>query len=418
VQVVIQPDWDLLAAIDAAYSAYVGSGKSSKGYRMSVLMTWANVVGKRRAIHDFEGQVASHGSKKAFAEWLGVGPATLRKVEQYFERVPGHEAISGRRGTPDLLDQLSYSRRIGSGAFGEVWRGTDPLGRDVAVKFMLRSKEDEISAMEHARALGPVCAHENIVTVYYCAYLRTPDGATSRPGIVMEYVEGRTLQRCLSEGLSVDEARRIGTGVSGAISYIHDFNMVHGDLHEANVIVRENGTPILIDLVNDSSFASYLGDGSEARRTDDAAALVTMLRDLLRAAGGTPQRVTTGSSVNEARLAFLAALEETETAGASESATVAGRQFLEIWIELERIVLERGGPINRRPVASVALADLVRRDVVKQPLAQEFLRLRDLRNQFVHQDPSVVGKAHVEAARKLLRSFKRSLQSVDQPMSV
>jgi hypothetical protein len=404
-QVIVSADWDLLAAIDAAYRAYVGKGKSSKGYRMSGLMVWANVVGRRRAVHDLEAQYKAHGSKKAVAEWLGVGPATLRKVEAHFQSVPEHQVLPAGVASHDLLDQLSYVSRLGSGANGEVWRARDALGRDVAVKFMLRQLGDEAAALDHARALGPISAHANVVAVHYCTYLTPPHGGGRRPGIVMEYVEGVTLDSLLSQGISLDDARTIGLGLTSAISHVHEHGMVHGDLHARNVLIRSDGEPVLIDLVNRSSVASYVAGSTEGGIQDDADALERILKEILAAAGRSPSTIASHSLVAEARVAFLYALDAASPR--ADSSRNYGQEFLAAWAEIERLLsTDDRRQTGQRLIPSVAVAVLLDRGKIEKRTAAEVDRLRSVRDQVVHGDPTILSQTDVAAVRRLLTQLR------------
>ena len=87
-KVIINQSWSFEDAVKASYEAYIGSGITSKGYRNSVLMSWANAVGKERALGDFNRLITEFGSKKALAEGMDINPSTLRKIERFFLALP------------------------------------------------------------------------------------------------------------------------------------------------------------------------------------------------------------------------------------------------------------------------------------------------------------------------------------------
>jgi nucleotide-binding universal stress UspA family protein/predicted Ser/Thr protein kinase len=70
------------------------------------------------------------------------------------------------------------------------------------------------------------------------------------PYLVMEYVSGRTLEHWLeqAERPSVDEVVRLGLAMAHAVHSLHQQNVVHLDLKPANVLVREDGSVVLLDF--------------------------------------------------------------------------------------------------------------------------------------------------------------------------
>ena len=70
------------------------------------------------------------------------------------------------------------------------------------------------------------------------------------PYLVMEHVPGQTLQDWLDAPQlpDVDELTRLGAAVALAAHSLHQQNTVHLDLKPANIIVRPNGSVVLIDF--------------------------------------------------------------------------------------------------------------------------------------------------------------------------
>ncbi len=70
------------------------------------------------------------------------------------------------------------------------------------------------------------------------------------PYLVMEYVPGQTLQHWLDapERPGVDELARLGAAVALAAHSLHQQNTVHLDLKPANVLVRPDGSAVLLDF--------------------------------------------------------------------------------------------------------------------------------------------------------------------------
>ena len=74
----------------------------------------------------------------------------------------------------------------------------------------------------------------------------TPDG---QPYLVMEYVEGEPIDAyCNDRALSLDARLRLFEEVCGAVQFAHQRLVVHCDLKPSNVLVRADGTPVLLDF--------------------------------------------------------------------------------------------------------------------------------------------------------------------------
>ena len=101
--------------------------------------------------------------------------------------------------------------------------------------------------IEEARAIHRL-RHPNVVTAH--RYLEAHGTAY----IVMEYVEGRSLQRVLDgpvgrRRLSVDQWRRWLDALLDGLAHIHDHGFLHRDIKPANVMIRAGClTPVLIDF--------------------------------------------------------------------------------------------------------------------------------------------------------------------------
>ena len=73
------------------------------------------------------------------------------------------------------------------------------------------------------------------------------------PYLVMEYVPGRTLDHWLDQVnqgvlLAPETLAQLGAAVAHAAHSLHEQNAVHLDLKPANVIVKDDGTAVLLDF--------------------------------------------------------------------------------------------------------------------------------------------------------------------------
>ncbi|MCX3290315.1 protein kinase [Streptomyces sp. NEAU-H22] len=141
---------------------------------------------------------------------------------------------------------------LGRGGMGVVWKAVDEvLGREVAVK-ELRTYTDaagpELAALQlrmqrEARAAARV-RHPGVIAVHDIAQV---DG---RPLIVMELVDGPSLDDVLRERgtLDPDEAAGIGAKVMDALAAAHRAGVLHRDVKPGNILLDRSGRVVLTDF--------------------------------------------------------------------------------------------------------------------------------------------------------------------------
>lgn len=143
-----------------------------------------------------------------------------------------------------ILGPYRIEASLGSGSFGAVFRARDLLlDRPVALK--VRKADASTSAasvLVEARAAAAL-NHPNICAVHG---LEDHEGASV---IVMEYLDGRTLDDLLSVGpLPGDVAASLGRQVARGMAAAHAHGVVHGDLKPANIMVLPDGTAKILDF--------------------------------------------------------------------------------------------------------------------------------------------------------------------------
>lgn len=96
--------------------------------------------------------------------------------------------------------------------------------------------------------------HPNIINVFTFEE-HSPVG----PGIVMEYVDGRTLEEFLSENPPLELRRRVFGQILEAVAYIHRKGIIHNDLKPANILItRIDNAVKIIDFGLSDDDAHYL----------------------------------------------------------------------------------------------------------------------------------------------------------------
>ena len=133
---------------------------------------------------------------------------------------------------------------IGAGGMGEVYRARDTrLERSVAIKLLpqhLSSDQQSRDRFEaEARAVSRL-NHPHICTLYD---LGAQEGVDF---LVMEYLEGETLEHRLRKGpLPREQALRYAIEIAGALAAAHREHVVHRDLKPANIMLTRTGAKLL-----------------------------------------------------------------------------------------------------------------------------------------------------------------------------
>ncbi len=136
--------------------------------------------------------------------------------------------------------------QIGAGGMGLVYKAIreDDFSKVVAVKVLLAPDPAAAARFRHERQILAGLDHPNIA--------RLLDGGTSdngAPFLVMEFVEGRPLDRYVEENrLSTGEILGLFLKICDAIAYAHRKLVVHRDLKPGNILVTADGEPKVLDF--------------------------------------------------------------------------------------------------------------------------------------------------------------------------
>ncbi len=161
------------------------------------------------------------------------------------------DAIVIEEGT--MIGEYRVDRRLGSGTFGDVYAGEQPLiGKKVAIKLLnvkYASQPQVVSRfIAEARAVNRI-RHRNIIDIFSFGVY-----ADRRPYFVMELLDGITLSELLEKEkrLSLAEAIPILRGIADALDAAHQADITHRDLKPDNVFLatqKEGGYfPKLLDF--------------------------------------------------------------------------------------------------------------------------------------------------------------------------
>jgi eukaryotic-like serine/threonine-protein kinase len=226
--------------------------------------------------------LAAH--KSLYAELPGAIAKTLMLVLQRLEQLPLRAEPDERRSTsfaPSVpkeaplpgwltgrrtLGGFYVLHALGTGGVGSVFvvKRIEERHRDEAERFALKVPDYSAEAartlseeqflqlfQQEAGALLALPRHANLA-----AFVTFDAGARPKPILVMELVEGPTLERVLERGdLDVTSALTLLEGIGAGLEAMHEVDIGHLDLKPSNVILRSqqraNGevtTPVLVDF--------------------------------------------------------------------------------------------------------------------------------------------------------------------------
>jgi serine/threonine-protein kinase len=142
---------------------------------------------------------------------------------------------------------------LGRGAMGVVYKARDPqIDRMVAVKTVSmwgqepeEEQEFRLRFMNEAQAAGRL-HHPGIVAVFDVG--EHPE--SKDPYIVLEYVDGETLNRILhrEKKLSLGRALKLTEEIADALDYAHAQGVIHRDIKPGNILITQEGHAKIADF--------------------------------------------------------------------------------------------------------------------------------------------------------------------------
>lgn len=188
--------------------------------------------------------------------------ATIKKIEESSMLSSIAEAVSTRiRSTQQQLpvqeqtDQTGVvtpryqvEKQLGRGGMGIVFLARDTnLDRVVAYKVLpkdISGSQEAMAAFTREAKLAAKLNHPNIVSVYdFGLYQGTPF-------IVMEYVEGQTLDQIMRRNAKylMNNLKPLCHQVAKGLAHAHSMGLVHRDIKPQNIMIRKDGIIKIMDF--------------------------------------------------------------------------------------------------------------------------------------------------------------------------
>ncbi len=206
---------------------------------------------------------------------------------------PSVSALNTPSSEPTSIGRFQVEGCLGKGAQGVVYLASDPaVGRQVAIKTLVRHRRDQGRLLEEARNVGRL-QHAHIVPLYEVGM---HEGS---PYLVYQFVKGTPLRKMLDDGQAVPQSRAIPLvcQLLEAIGYAHEMGIVHRDLSPANILIGADGAPRILDfgvssLLDDTrskaeviGTANYMApeylSGGEVAPAADVFSISVLLHELL-----------------------------------------------------------------------------------------------------------------------------------------
>jgi PAS domain S-box-containing protein len=164
----------------------------------------------------------------------------LRPFRRFMTRKNNFMSVA--RISEMVANQYEKVEELSEGFYTSVWKGRDVLGFDEGPLVIKISKSEAINPrlLLEAQALRNLSGHPGVPDLVDVSRHR------GRTVLIIRYVEGAPL----SNKLPIDDHAakdRIAYQLMDVVSHLHDHDIVHRDLKPDNIILRTDGTIVLLD---------------------------------------------------------------------------------------------------------------------------------------------------------------------------
>ena len=166
-----------------------------------------------------------------------------------YDTINDVQTIAGSGEGTLLANRYRVVRQLGQGGMGSVWLAEDTQldNKPFAIKMLpsiLVANKRAYRQLKDEALVAMKLTHPNIVT------LRAFEENNGNPFLVMDYIDGQTLDDYLAERgkLPAADVLHILRPIAAALDYAHSEGVVHRDVKPANVMIRKDGHPYILDF--------------------------------------------------------------------------------------------------------------------------------------------------------------------------
>jgi len=176
-----------------------------------------------------------------------------------YDTINDARTIAGNSEGAILAGRYRVVRQLGQGGMGSVWLAEDTQldNKPFAIKMLpaiLVSNKRAYRQLKDEALVAMQLVHPNIVQI------RAFEENNGNPFLVMDYIDGQTLDNYLAEhtgttgilpvetGLPESDVLRILRPIAAALDYAHTKGVIHRDVKPGNVMIAKDGTPYILDF--------------------------------------------------------------------------------------------------------------------------------------------------------------------------
>ncbi|XP_068495490.1 G-type lectin S-receptor-like serine/threonine-protein kinase At4g27290 isoform X1 [Phaseolus vulgaris] len=193
-----------------------------------------------------------------FIYWSSKRKTKVKGMENESQEEDFEQPLFDLASVEHATNYFSNHNKLGEGGFGQVYRGTLPDGREIAVKRLSQTSTQGLKEFKNEVMLCAQLQHRNLVKVLGCCIQH------NEKLLLYEYMANKSLDFFLFDSsgrklLDWPKRHRIINGIARGLQYLHQdsrLRIIHRDLKASNVLLDDKMNP----KISDFGLARMCGD--------------------------------------------------------------------------------------------------------------------------------------------------------------